>query len=93
MIYKGMNSKEEEWYAYDSYKIFLQERERNSDANKSDVNDQPEGRECHRLIVLMTPIFFFFCLFLDSDSLPWDFAVILNRGKSIFPPLDSEFSL
>lgn len=24
-IYKGMNSKEEECYAYDSYKIFLQE--------------------------------------------------------------------
>lgn len=87
-----MNSKEEECYAYDSYKIFLQEWERNfSDANKSDINGQPEDRECPRLIVLMTPIFF--CLFLGSHSLPWDFAVILNRGKSIFPPLDSEFGL
>lgn len=35
---------------------------------------------------------YFFNPFLDSYFLPGDFAVTLNRGKSIFLPLDYEFS-
>lgn len=63
---------------------------RNSGGNKLDLNDQSEDHVCGALIILTTPIFLPFLRFTPFATRLCSYSQ--QRGKSIFPPLDFQFS-